>query len=92
MIDHAEAKRFIDAIPWPEGMRPLLRLSSVPGAGEWPMARGLVHLYRPEARFATLVEVSGCTTERALKAALEGWVTEYKLPPELNSHFTRLVN
>lgn len=90
MIEYCEAKRFIEALPWPEGTRPFFvqGYELVDGAQKGHVVR----LYRPERRFHGAVLAKGPTQEGALRRALARWVAEYKLPPELGEGIGRLQN
>lgn len=88
MIDHCEAKRFIDAIPWPAGTKPLLKMAHDPAQNAHA-----VSLYRWGKRFPGQVAVQGPTPEGALRRALERYVTEYSVQVELGGlDLDRLLN
>lgn len=91
MIEYTQAKRFIDGLSWPDGSRPLLALSHE-GVTAGGMRAYVARLYRPEDRFADIVQMAGPTPEGALRLALVGWVASYALPPELVAGFARLLN
>jgi hypothetical protein len=93
MIEFCEAKRFIAAVPWPEGTRPLLALMHGPIGGTQGKTGHTARLYRPEPRFhGRAVQVTGPTPEGALRWALSRWVREHNLPPELAARFGDLAN
>lgn len=91
MIEMCEAKRFIEAMPWPEKTRPLLKLHDISKPGsEFPSFR--IHVYRPENRYPQVVTGVAPSVEGALQLALGLWVNHYKLPPTLLTHITALAN
>lgn len=90
MIDYGEAKRFIAAMPWPEGaIKPRIGVFATDGDA-W-----CVLLHKPINRgWTDIARITGPTPEGALRFALEKWLTTMKLSdrPELFDAIKRLTN
>lgn len=69
MLDKCMMKRVVDALPWPEGKKPVL------GAGQCDAHGFVVNLHEPIDRgWTDIAKITGPTPERCLAFALEKWI------------------
>lgn len=89
-LDYCEAKRFIDTLPWPTGMRPLLRMGQVV---ERPSGKvGYVALLYRADNLQRNVQATGPAPEGALLVALMNWIDDHGLPVEMKFRLAKLFH
>lgn len=85
MIDHAQAKLFVAALPWSERCpKPLVYLSA--------SERGFhVHLHKAGPKWERIVALVGTSPEGVLGAALEHWVDARCAPGDEHTRLRRAI-